>query len=333
MSQENPRRTLLHVLFIGRMSLWASWPLAFPLTVGAVLLLVTLFSDSSLEPLILTVWLVATAVATPIVARRKGRRTLLWVGMTAGLLFLARFPVGIILQPLTALLAVSLGGRPPEQVDYEAVEETEDPEALAELESIRANMAGLREEIAPLLENRDMAPVGDRLPEFVAAETAVNETAVQVSPRGHRARVHLTNGIRGLQTVASGAEGAATFLRDNHDLRTLIAKGETRGGGQGIKSLNKEFKRIDRVFEKASRQLLLSEIGLDAMGYGVRHDQPMPWLPPIAAPAPTAPAQAAPDTAAPDTEAPDAEATAADRESMPPDTRPRPVRGRRRQRF
>jgi hypothetical protein len=122
---------------VGKMPLWLAWFIGWMTGLVLTLALVDIAGGTSFDQIALIVWLVVPAWLTPLVARRKGRRTLLWLGMA--------FALGVVgiaqpfLQPVMALIAVLVAGKPTVRVSDEELEAGESKQDLAALARLRAH--------------------------------------------------------------------------------------------------------------------------------------------------------------------------------------------------
>ncbi len=119
--------TLFRALLPGRMNLVVAWIIAF-ITVPFFLWgVAVLAADSSLELVVLFSLVGGTAIGTPLLAWRKGRRWKIWgiavLGVT-GLAFATRF-ISIFLQPIT-VFAIVLLAEPARDEDEDDDEDDDD---------------------------------------------------------------------------------------------------------------------------------------------------------------------------------------------------------------
>lgn len=294
---------------IGKMPLGAAWGMGWILSIGSTFMIANVAGGSRFDSLIFLLWLLVPAGLTPIVASMKGRRLMFWTLMS-----IALFLVGILqpyFQPLMALAAVTLGGRPPVKIPEPELEADESASAMRSISYIGRDVASIQVAMAEEYVRRDVGRLRARVPELEKVEAKIAAIAPQKSERGHRARMHVAAATRILLRAGETAASIEDLLRANPDLQPYLDGQAVAARGKPAKQMAKALSSLEDMVARSANQLLVASAVLDALGYQ----------------APELPAHDAPTGG-------DEQASEGDGPSeQAPTDPPRPRRPRRRQRF
>ena len=199
----------------------------------------------------------------PFMAYRRQRRV--WVWIIGGIIL---FVIGVrqpFLQPLTALVAITLA-EPPVKPDPPEVLEAQDRPWLPALARVRSKALSVHAELEPLAEREDLTGITSLLPELEAIGEEMDDVRPVTSPRATQARLHIATGIRQLLETTRRANAVIEFLEQYPELKEETAR------GKNARKLRDELDLIRRMVGNAGRQLLNTEGLLEALG--IESDRP-----------------------------------------------------------
>ena len=199
----------------------------------------------------------------PYMAYRRQRRVWFWI--IGGIVL---FVIGVrqpFLQPLTALVAITLA-EPPVKPEPPEVLEAQDRPWLPALARVRGKAMSVHAELEPLAEREDLPGMTGLLPELEAIGEEMDDVRPVTSPRAAQARLHIVAGIRQLLETTRRANAVIQFLEQHPELREESAR------GKNARKLRDELDLIRRMVGNAGRQLLNAEELLEALG--IESDRP-----------------------------------------------------------
>jgi hypothetical protein len=250
---------------IGKMPLAAAWGMGWILSIGSTFMIVSVAQGSSFDQQAFFLWLLVPTGLTPMVAWIKGRRLMFW-SATAIALFL----VGIVqpyFQPLMALIALTLAGRPEIKIPEAELEADESARDMRELANIGRDVAAIQVAMAEEYVRRDVRRLRARVPEVQKIEARIAKVAPQKSERGHRARLHVAAATRILLRAGETATSIEDLVRANPYLQPFIDGGIVADRGKPAKRMAKSLVSLEEMVGRSANQLLVASSVLDALGY------------------------------------------------------------------